>query len=562
MLQPELREYGATVTETTDTSSRPEGPGGRERHHRRAPTRRRGPARPRAAPGSSSAGPTAPPRVGGSIDAGGERCAPDDSRPARAARAYRRPVGRGRPRSAAGLLQGRTRCGGSGGSGGRRVSRRTEGGGPPGGAGGAGTGGARPPCGTGGARPPCGTGGARPSVPGREAQAPPCGTGRGGVRGGHSDRDRATPDRPGVPVPHRARPGRRGPRRPLPADGSGSSPRGCRSSCGAASRTRSSSASRSGAGSPIAACSRRRYGACWPMPARRPSSTTSPASGCRCAASRASRPTPTSFPASTRTCGWRSGARPSCSSRASSREDRSVVELLSADYTFLNERLARHYGIPGVTGKPLPAGVPRRQGTGGGPSPRPPRPRQHPRRDLLRQPHVAGAPGEVAARERAGDAAGPAPARHPAPARRGRGGRAAHGPRAARATPGEPRLRRLPRADGPAGLRPRELRRHRPVADQRRRVSRRRLGRARRRASPRSTAPAGCGGCCSTARGSSWKRWPRSSSSMPSDAASSSTIDRSSAASCARAAADDHRWSSVIMGIVESAPFRMRRPES
>ncbi len=32
------------------------------------------------------------------------------------------------------------------------------------------------------------------------------------------------------------------------------------------------------------------------------------------------------------------------------REDRSVVELLSADYTFLNERLARHYGISGVTG--------------------------------------------------------------------------------------------------------------------------------------------------------------------------------------------------------------------
>ena len=32
------------------------------------------------------------------------------------------------------------------------------------------------------------------------------------------------------------------------------------------------------------------------------------------------------------------------------REDRSVVELLGADYTFLNERLARHYGIPGVTG--------------------------------------------------------------------------------------------------------------------------------------------------------------------------------------------------------------------
>ena len=32
------------------------------------------------------------------------------------------------------------------------------------------------------------------------------------------------------------------------------------------------------------------------------------------------------------------------------REDRSVVELLDADYTFVNERLARHYGIPNVYG--------------------------------------------------------------------------------------------------------------------------------------------------------------------------------------------------------------------
>ncbi len=32
------------------------------------------------------------------------------------------------------------------------------------------------------------------------------------------------------------------------------------------------------------------------------------------------------------------------------REDRNVVELLDADYTFLNERLAKHYGIPGVYG--------------------------------------------------------------------------------------------------------------------------------------------------------------------------------------------------------------------
>ena len=31
-------------------------------------------------------------------------------------------------------------------------------------------------------------------------------------------------------------------------------------------------------------------------------------------------------------------------------EDRSVLEFLDADYTFVNERLARHYGIAGVTG--------------------------------------------------------------------------------------------------------------------------------------------------------------------------------------------------------------------
>ena len=32
------------------------------------------------------------------------------------------------------------------------------------------------------------------------------------------------------------------------------------------------------------------------------------------------------------------------------RDDRSVLELLRADYTFVNERLARHYGMPGIYG--------------------------------------------------------------------------------------------------------------------------------------------------------------------------------------------------------------------
>ena len=45
-------------------------------------------------------------------------------------------------------------------------------------------------------------------------------------------------------------------------------------------------------------------------------------------------------------------------------EDRSVVDLLTADYTFVNERVARHYGFDGVYGDhfrrvPLPDGSPR-----------------------------------------------------------------------------------------------------------------------------------------------------------------------------------------------------------
>ena len=49
------------------------------------------------------------------------------------------------------------------------------------------------------------------------------------------------------------------------------------------------------------------------------------------------------------------------------REDRNVLDLLTGDYTFVNERLARHYGIPNVYGShfrrvPLPAELDYRRG--------------------------------------------------------------------------------------------------------------------------------------------------------------------------------------------------------
>lgn len=33
------------------------------------------------------------------------------------------------------------------------------------------------------------------------------------------------------------------------------------------------------------------------------------------------------------------------------RDDRSIVDLITADYSFVNERLAQHYGLPGITGE-------------------------------------------------------------------------------------------------------------------------------------------------------------------------------------------------------------------
>ena len=76
------------------------------------------------------------------------------------------------------------------------------------------------------------------------------------------------------------------------------------------------------------------------------------------------------------------------------RDDRSVPELLTADYTFLNERLARHYGIPGVHGTRF-----RRVTLAEATARRPARTRQPADGDVVSEPDVAGAARQVAARE-------------------------------------------------------------------------------------------------------------------------------------------------------------------
>ncbi len=156
------------------------------------------------------------------------------------------------------------------------------------------------------------------------------------------------------------------------------------------------------------------------------------------------------------------------------REDRSVLDLLDADYTFVNERLAKHYGIAGVKGdefRRVQLGDPRRGGvlaqasiltvtsnpTRTSPvkrgkwileqilgTPPPPPPPEVPELEAVKLEGVAASEDGTASRQ--------------------------------------PKLRGLPRPHGPAGIRPGELRRHRGLARQGRLVPDRRLGNAAGRA--------------------------------------------------------------------------------
>ena len=91
--------------------------------------------------------------------------------------------------------------------------------------------------------------------------------------------------------------------------------------------------------------------ACWPTRRPRRWPPASARSGCACRTSTRCGPTASSIPQ------WDHVARRARCARETElffdslvREDRSVLDLLTADYTFVNERLARHYGIPNVTG--------------------------------------------------------------------------------------------------------------------------------------------------------------------------------------------------------------------
>ncbi len=161
------------------------------------------------------------------------------------------------------------------------------------------------------------------------------------------------------------------------------------------------------------------------------------------------------------------------------REDRSLLSLLEADYTFLNDRLARHYGIPGIQGSHFRRVTDRRREPA-----RAARTREHPDDYVAPGADLAGLPRQVDSRQPARHAAAGAAAQRAAAAgkdRRLRGADAVDA-RADGAASRKRDLRDVPRDDRPARLRARTLRSDRPLARGRRELhDHRRLGRAARR---------------------------------------------------------------------------------
>ena len=86
------------------------------------------------------------------------------------------------------------------------------------------------------------------------------------------------------------------------------------------------------------------------------------------------------------------------------REDRSVLDLLRANYTFLNERLAKHYGIPNVYGSRFRRVTFER----GRRARRVAAPGQHSHRDVLCHSHLAGDSRQVDSGQHSRRAAAPA----------------------------------------------------------------------------------------------------------------------------------------------------------
>ena len=144
-------------------------------------------------------------------------------------------------------------------------------------------------------------------------------------------------------------------------------------------------------------------------------------------------------------------------------EDRSVLNLLDADYTFLNQRLAEHYGVPNVYGSQF-----RRVTRDRCQSTRAARAGQHSDGHVLSEPHICGAAREVGAREPVGLSTPAAATQYPG-LESGTERQGVDYARADASASRQPDVRIVPWADGPDRICARKLRRRGPVARHRRR---------------------------------------------------------------------------------------------
>ena len=177
---------------------------------------------------------------------------------------------------------------------------------------------------------------------------------RRNVRRRHSARDRTDPRRSELPVPHRTR-ARRMPR-PAPPIGLSDLDLASRLSFFLWSSIPDDELLNAAVRGKLRhpPCSSSRCGACCAIRDRARWSTISSTNGCEMSKLSGVVPDTELFPNSTRTCAKPWSRRRGLFVASQMREDRSVVELLTADYSFLNERLARHYGDSEYLRQPFP----------------------------------------------------------------------------------------------------------------------------------------------------------------------------------------------------------------
>ena len=279
---------------------------------------------------------------------------------------------------------------------------------------------------------------------------------------------------------------------------------------------------------------------------------TSPRSGCTCAISTRSRPDMRLFPDFDDNLRQAFRRETELFVESVLREDRSVLDLLNANYTFVNERLAKHYGIPHVYGSRFRrVTLDRRQLAR-----RTASPGQHPDGHVVRDPDVAGPARQMDARQPSWRAAAASAARR-AGAEGQHRGRQPVGAEAAGRASEQPDLRRVPQPDG--------------------------SGRACR---SRSSTPSAAGGLPKTGRRSTPPEGCPTAAGSPTSTGSKRRCCAGRSCSSARfaeklltyalgrgveyydapairaivrdARPQNYRMSSIILGIVNSKPFQMR----